>query len=547
METVGVTAEQTMAVWAMPVAQVWEYLPRCPRCKKWVSPRNGVCRNIKCGLAGTQVSEPIEWPPPGVKLVRSKALVTQIRAETGQVAPTRPQAIVDDKGNPLEGIPVTSGSLFDVARRETISAAPVINAQLAAQRPSRKPGVGQCVRAYGANPANRYELRYELRELDDLATSNTDAGQINPAYPPELQPRDRTRIASELQIDAIARNLVADAYLDEFKSIDRGAPVVGDDGAVEAGNGRVMALRRAAQMYPDQYEGYKRRLAEMAAERGLAPEDVRRYKQPVLVRVHAEPVDRVAFAQEANAGTVLGMSDVEHARADAQHISTRDLLNLDVADGDLDAALRRASSREFVRGFVARLPDSERAAAMTREGELTQSGCRRIKAALFARVYSDVRLGERMFESQDDDLRNVSIGLMGSLGRMAQAEELVATGQRDQFLSIAQDVAVAVGKLIALKDSRMLVEDYVAQGQLFGRELTPIQEDILVALHDRRRSGKKVRELLSAWANMVEAQPHPDQGALFGAAGGLAREDLVDRWLSQPADSDLPLPGMLLL
>ena len=50
-------------------------------------------------------------------------------------------------------------------------------------------------------------VTYEVRELGDLIPSQTDELTANPAYLSELQPRERTRAASQEQISRIARNL----------------------------------------------------------------------------------------------------------------------------------------------------------------------------------------------------------------------------------------------------------------------------------------------------------------------------------------------------
>lgn len=412
-----------------------------------------------------------------------------------------------------------------------IEDSPAVNRRLANEQPELIRG--HIVRVFGADPSRQYDLQYELRDLSDLITSNTGTGAANPEYPAELQPRDRTRAASAMQIGRIAQNLEPDALLNEFLSLDRGAPIIGDDNAVESGNGRVLALRRAAADYPGQYESYRQRLTEIAEERGLNPAHLDNYHQPVLVRRRVSNVDRVAFAQEANSAAILQMSDTEQARSDAKRISPEALYNLEVYD-DVDYSLRSPRNREFIRSFVAQLPENERAAIIDREGDLTQSGIRRIKAALFNRVYNDPKLSDRLFESADNDIRNITNGLMGSLGRLAQVEEMVRQGHRPTDLSIANDIAIATEKLANLKEQGLHAHEYLAQGQLFSRELSPAQEQILAALDERRRSGKKVKDLVSEWADIVEAQPNPNQMSFLGDKPP-KKEELIERWLKEPA------------
>lgn len=55
------------------VGMTWEYLPRCPACKKWVSPASGVCNYKLCKSKGEQVVRPTGWPPQGARVVGSRA------------------------------------------------------------------------------------------------------------------------------------------------------------------------------------------------------------------------------------------------------------------------------------------------------------------------------------------------------------------------------------------------------------------------------------------------------------------------------------------
>lgn len=412
---------------------------------------------------------------------------------------------------------------------ETEAAAPTVNKLLPVQTDPEK---GNITVVFGADPHNRYALRYEVRELDDLITSNTPGGAINPAYPAELQPRDRTRAASQAQIQTMARSLEPDALTTEFNALDRGAPIIGDDNIVESGNGRTMALKLAADAYPEQYGAYVENVKAAAREKGIDPAAVEKMKRPVLVRVRVDNVDRAAFAAEANTAAIMSMSETERARQDAGRISAADLIAFE-STGTLEADLKRTANRPFVRSFVADLPETDRASVMDRTGELTQAGARRIAAAMFTRVYNDAALSDRIFESQDNDIKNITSGLMQSLGPLAKSEELARTGQRESGLSIAGDIAAATRKLASIKErGDMTPEMYLAQGALFGDDLTPAQRQIFTALNERRRSAKAVREFVEGWSNLVEREPHPSQIGLFGPSQSASKEQLVSRWLA---------------
>ena len=51
---------------------VWQYIPRCGRCGRFMSTRNPVCNNPKCGMAGKKQYDPIGWPPAGAVFKKSR-------------------------------------------------------------------------------------------------------------------------------------------------------------------------------------------------------------------------------------------------------------------------------------------------------------------------------------------------------------------------------------------------------------------------------------------------------------------------------------------
>ena len=101
----------------------------------------------------------------------------------------------------------------------------------------------------------QYEFEFRIVDLDELIVSNDPfTYAVNAKYPQELQPRLRERAATQLQVERIAADLKPDALITDFHVIDRGSPIVGDDMVVEAGNGRVMGLARAARDFPENYK-----------------------------------------------------------------------------------------------------------------------------------------------------------------------------------------------------------------------------------------------------------------------------------------------------
>ena len=104
---------------------------------------------------------------------------------------------------------------------------------------------GNTIKAYD-NDNKGYEFKYAVVSADDLIASHDTNMNQNPSYPQELQPRDRERIASKIQVDKMAFNIQPE-LLGKPK-IQDGAPIIGKDNIVESGNGRVIALKRCIKL-----------------------------------------------------------------------------------------------------------------------------------------------------------------------------------------------------------------------------------------------------------------------------------------------------------
>ncbi|KAB8142955.1 hypothetical protein F8S13_11980 [Chloroflexia bacterium SDU3-3] len=387
-------------------------------------------------------------------------------------------------------------------------------------------------RAFGADPNKVYRFRYRLVDLDQLVTSNTDTGGINPAYDARLQPRMRDRAASQQQIDRVARAIVPESLLWDFHALDKGAPIIGADRQVESGNGRVLALRRARAAYGDQWDAYQAKLRATLAERGLDAAELEGMAAPVLVRERLDEVDRAAFAREANAPPVLQLSTLETALVDSQRMTEASLLQLQVReDQSIDQALRTKANAPFVRAFADTLSDNEQAILMRKDGTLSQMGIWRIKAAVFTKVFpgaSGQRLAETFLESLDSNIKNYESAIAGTLPALARAQALISSGQRAADLDLVADASAALDMLARLREQELPPAVYVEQATMFDRELTPTQERLLLYFDTMGRSQKKIRAFFTSYAQLIEDAPAVGQADLFGPVT-LSRDQLLDR------------------
>lgn len=341
------------------------------------------------------------------------------------------------------------------------------------------------------------KTRFAIVEASQLNTSHDTNLKQNPNYPQELQPRDRSRAASEEQISRIAGQLRPEFLADSPKASD-GAPIIGDDYAVESGNGRSIALRRAYEKNSDKATAYKQYLIDHAEEFGLDRKAIEQAKNPVLVRVRESKVDRAKFTAEANEGSVARMSPVEQARADAKQLKG-DLLNrfYPTEDGEIFTAANR---KGFIPEFLDKVVGPDHGAYLDKDGNLNQDGIKRIRDAVFASVYGDtpegVKILQKISESPDSNIKAVANALLKNANKFA--------GLKGSDLDITPDLMKAVAKLSTLREQGQTVSDYLKQQTMFGDELDPLQKDILRAIDANKRSTKAISEILGKYADSAK-------------------------------------------
>ena len=349
-----------------------------------------------------------------------------------------------------------------------------------------------------------YDMSYEVKSLDELIASNDAAYGINPKYPSELQPRDRTDEVSRQQIENMANDLRPE-WLGESPGLSDGAPIIGMDNVVESGNGRTMAIGKAYEQ--GKGEAYRQFVNDFADSRGF---DISGVNNPVLVRTRLTDTDRVQFSRLANESDVAQFSATERAVSDADRLPDSSLLNIN-NDGNINLD----QSMDFVRGFVDSLPKSEQGSVITADGRLSQDGKRRIESALTQRAYGDSSLVARLSENLDDDSKTILNALLRAAPQLAQLGDLVKQGGRHSN-TIAQDLAQAAQKLSDLKANGQTVPDYLNQGQLLDDGLSSGAKGFLNVFDSNKRSAKAISDNIQNEINRIEGMGDPRKGSLFG-------------------------------
>ncbi|MGY5392084.1 PLxRFG domain-containing protein [Acinetobacter sp. NigerLNRRAM0016] len=333
-----------------------------------------------------------------------------------------------------------------------------------------------------------FEVQHKLVEAADLITSNNPNGQINPNYPQELQPRDRTRAASQLQITEIA-NQLNPLLLGENPNASDGAPIVSVENIVESGNGRSMAITKAYM------EGKAEHYRQWLKEQGYNTDGM---TAPVLVRERITPMtsaERIAYTGEANQRSTLELSDTEQAKSDAAKLGS--ILH-QFYGGEIDSAQNRNFVKSYVNGIAS---SNERGSLLGADGVLTQKGLRRIQASLVARAYGDQTLISDLFESSDSNIKAIGGALMDVSGFWANMLEMIDQGVISKDVDITANLLEAVNLIKKARREGRSVFDLMNQSDIFSGEIDQVTQDFLRIFYSgdkltRARSREKVATAL---------------------------------------------------
>ncbi len=370
----------------------------------------------------------------------------------------------------------------------------------------------------------------------DVDYEIVDAASLIPASG-DLQPRDRSRAASDEQIAEIAARLDP-ARLMPSPETDRGAPLVGPDNVIESGNGRVRAILRAAEMHPDRYDAYRAAIADVAP----IPEGV---TTPVLIARRTTELDdaaRVRTVQESNTSSIARMSATEQAGMDGSAIATADLELIDPR-----VPLSNPANQTAARSLLARLPQTERAGLVDAAGRLNAAGVRRLREALFARAYGAEDLTRVLAEDEGGDLRGLLEALGDAAPRWALLRDEVAAGNLQPELDATEALTEALRMIAAARATaratpglsvRAALEERLAQVDAFTGPVDEVTRRFVDVYYrpGGPRSQADVAALLNRYVD--EAFRVGDtQQRLFAETAAATPEEVLDAIRAEDPDA----------
>lgn len=343
--------------------------------------------------------------------------------------------------------------------------------------------------------------RWAVMEADEVAPTVAVS---------ENQLRDRTRAASELQVNEIAAKLDPRLLLVDAPTMDIGAPTLSADGKVVAGNGRAMAIGKAYT--GERGAAYREALVEAAGRFGLDPGAVAGMRAPVLVRVLQQAVDIERAAILSNEGGAMRMSGLEQARVDAGRLPSLAAVDLPES-GDFTAA----SLRDYVRGWVQQFPAGQRAALLDADGQLSQEGMLRLRNAVLFRAYGDSAVLQRLVESADPGARNVANALVKAAPKVAEVKDAIARGELHP-LDLSDTIVRAADLVEQIRDQGLTVDTWISQLDLFNPGESPATLAMLRFVDANKRSARAISDMLNGYYDAVIEAGNPGQGDMLGGA-----------------------------
>lgn len=353
----------------------------------------------------------------------------------------------------------------------------------------------------------RIDVEYQVVDLGSLIRASGD-----------LQPRDRTRVASDAWIADTAARLDP-AQLMPMPTADRGAPVVGPDNIIESGNGRVGAIERAYDLHPDRAQAYR---AQIEAAGFSVPDGVER---PVLIarrKTDLTPEQRRRAVVAAQDSGVAAMTPTETAAASARALSADALSRLDPAQ-----PVTAEANGAFVRTVLEGLPRSMRNAMFDEAGRLNSGGLRQLKEAIFARAWPDPDILSRFAEGDAGELKGLLEALDRAAPGWAALKAEIEAGLVRPEMDISPFVMDAMRLVMAARDLSKRQNMPVAKAlaelldevDLIQGPWSPLTGALVKKLWRDGRAvpADQVAEFLARYA--AEARIAGREGGMFGGPG----------------------------
>jgi hypothetical protein len=353
----------------------------------------------------------------------------------------------------------------------------------------------------------RIDVQYEVVDVSSLTRASG-----------RFQPRDRSRITSDAWIADTAARLDP-ALLLPSPDASHGPPIVGQNGMIESGNGRVAAIERAYAQAPDRATAYR---TAIEAAGYAVPQGVER---PVLIARRTSAMtddDLQRFTVAAQDSGVARMSSTDMARAQSQAMTAPVVARLDPTQ-----PLTADANGGFVRAVLAALSRSERNALFDDKGLLNREGQRQLREALFARAWPDPTILTRYTETDAGDLKSLMDALERAAPSWVALRADIEAGRVVPEMDISGhviDAMLLIGNARALSSREGLsigkaLDEMLDEVDLLAGPVAPLTVALVRKFwrNGRVASADDVAGFLTRYAD--DARRAGASGALFDAPG----------------------------
>lgn len=343
------------------------------------------------------------------------------------------------------------------------------------------------------------DAHYAIVSLDSLITSHNTSLNINPAFPQEMQPRNRSAKSYLLDL----QNKVAKfnpRLVGESNTTDTGAPLVTDKGIVISGNGRTIALNKIYAENKEKFAEYKNWLIDNFEKFGVDKESISGTKNPVLVRIiDNKKIDLLDLSRKSNEVSIKEMSVVEQAFSDASQIDDEIFTLYD--GGTL------ATNKRFLTQFIQATNADN---IYDEDGFLSQKGIVRIESAIMAKAYNNNKVVADLYENADTEVKSILNGLLKASSEWIKLRSAFAMTGTEDITDRLTEAVMLVKKARATKNQT--VKSLIDQVDMFsGNAVHPITEKFVKLffydpLLTRYISGEKVGGILTETAKNISKQ-----------------------------------------
>ena len=384
------------------------------------------------------------------------------------------------------------------------------------------------VRTVATPKQTKAKVQWKISPSDELNTSFRDG------YEQEYQPRNTDTKATDIRLMQRRGDMAFGAMADSYMAGD-GAPITklneatGKHDAVTRNHGLEALMQLYSENNPRADE-YRKEVIDNAQVAGMTPEEVAKVKNPVLHRVLMEDWDKEKireFAKEANQSSTARMTSGEIAKHMAEKMTSKVMESFDPSESGKPNA-------EFVRNLIEHLPIEEKNAFFDKDNNLNQTGERAVRNAVFAKAYPNRGAIERMAESTDDRVKNVTNGMLRAAANVARMQDGIEKGDLHD-LSIAEELGDAAHVMDELRTNKKNVQDWLDQEKIGGRD--PIIEKLVRIFMTESRRQRLIGDFIGNYAKSVEGLGSPKQDSMF-AMDVPTKGELLDNAYSEAKRAD---------